>query len=355
MKLNDINRLLRREQNKPNKKAFISKNVIDAIYGSSMVTGKLFGNIRRSEELIQILSTVNKLRGISLALIGAWSKANKPISDKGLSLFVKSAEDIACFFNGKKIDIKIFDIEDYNLRNKSEVLSQKAHSKKVLLVSSGSVNSRIGYELAKHGVEIAITDPDYLDIANPYRWGIQQPPEFFVGRPKTIAFKEGIEQTIPNAKVAAFTKDFCKEIAFFDKFVDKWQPDLIVIATDTEDSRRDTNSLALSKGIPVLYIGLSDKAESGQIIYISGKKEDPCYFCFKGNNEDNPFTFRSTNKQYGIDSNEQRAVPALSIDINIISDIATKLAMVIIAGEDVTQYFKQFDNKGDILWFSTQT
>ena len=78
--------------------------------------------------------------------------------------------------------------------------------------------------------------------------------------------------------------------------------------------------------------------------------------CFKGNsgNEGGPINLRSTNKQYGVDENEQRSVPALSIDVNIISDIATKLAMVILAGEDISQYFKQFDNKGDALWFSTK-
>ncbi len=48
--------------------------------------------------------------------------------------------------------------------------------------------------------------------------------------------------------------------------------------------------------------------------------------CFKGNsgNEGGPINLRSTNKQYGVDENEQRSVPALSIDVNIISDIATK-------------------------------
>ena len=28
--------------------------------------------------------------------------------------------------------------------------------------------------------------------------------------------------------------------------------------------------------------------------------------------------------------------------------------MAILAGEDMSQYFKQFDNKGDVMWFSTK-
>jgi len=339
----------RKKESTPVKMAYISKDVIDAIRNANATGGYLFGRKLGNENVAQILGLNNSLRGIQLDCLGRWEKQTK--SKKGLSLIV-SNNDVMCF---DKIALEIFDINDYNIRNRSEILSQNVNSKKALLVSCGSVNSRIGYELAKHGIEITVTDPDKLDIANPYRWGIQEPPEFFIGRPKTEVFKEAIIRNIPNAKITAFTKDFCQDIVFFDNYVDFWKPDLIIIATDTEDSRRDVNSIGILKKIPVLYVALSDKAESGQIIFISGTKEDPCYLCFKGNNEEHPFTLRSTNKQYGIDTTqEQRAVPALSIDINIISDIATKLAMVILAGEDVTQYLKQFDNKGYIMWFSTK-
>ncbi|MDP8215997.1 MAG: ThiF family adenylyltransferase [Candidatus Kaelpia imicola] len=335
-------------------KIVIDEKAVQEIKGSDCITGLLFGREIQEENLIQIVSFKTTLKHNFWHEVGRWYK--EAVTNKGVELLV-NGNGLKCFIDGKEISqVEVFNMQDYNARNRSEILSQKVKAKKAFLVSCGSVNSRVGYELAKHGIEIAITDPDYLDIANPYRWGIQQMPELLAGRLKTIAFKDAVMSNIPNAEVKAFAYDFCKDITFFDKFTDEWKPALMVIATDTEDSRRDVNWLSYNKGIPALYIGLADKAESGQIIYISGKKQDPCYMCFKGNsgNEGGPINLRSTNKQYGVDENEQRSVPALSIDVNIISDIATKLAMVILAGEDISQYFKQFDNKGDALWFSTK-
>ena len=331
----------------------IGSDVVEAIRKNENISGKLFGREIPEENLIQIVSLEKTLRETPLSYIGVWNREAVRL-DERVELFVNDKE-LTCFLNSEETSLEIFNMQDYNVRNRSEILSQGVKAKKALLVSCGSVNSRIGYELAKHGIEIAITDPDHLDIANPYRWGIQQMPELLAGRLKTTAFKDAVISCIPDTKVKAYTKDFCKDIAFFDSFTDEWKPDLIIIATDTEDSRRDVNWLSYNKGIPTLYIGLSDRAESGQIIYISGKKQDPCYMCFKGKSDsENPITSRATNKQYGIDEGEQRSVPALSIDVNIISDIATKLAMVILASEDISQYFKQFDNKGDVLWFSTK-
>lgn len=334
-------------------KIVIDERAVQEIKGSDCISGPLFGREMQEENLIQIVNLKITLKHNFWHEVGRWHK--EAVTNKGVELLVND-DGLKCFIDGEEVNqVEVFNMQDYNARNRSEVLSQRVKAKKALLVSCGSVNSRIGYELVKHGIDIAITDPDHLDIANPYRWGIQNLPELFVGRAKTMAFKDAVLNNIPDTKVKAYTKDFCKDIAFFDQFTDEWKPDLIIIATDTEDSRRDVNWLSHNKGIPALYIGLADKAESGQIIYISGKKQDPCYMCFKGKGDfENPTTTRATNKQYGIDECEQRSVPALSIDVNIISDIATKLAMVILASEDVSQYFKQFDNKGDIMWFSTK-
>ena len=343
-----LDQLLGRKQTNAQKKVVISQAVINAMQQNKDEKGSLFGRILPEEDLIQVLSFERHLKGMPLNDVGEWNK--KSASSEGLSIVIKE-DGFLCFENGQEIKSEVFDIGDYHIRNRSEVMSQKIRGKRVFVISDGSVMSRSIYELLKHGIEVTVTDPDRLSIHNPYRWGMQEVPELLVGRYKPLVSKELAEQNIPGVKITAFTKDFCKEISFFDQYIDEWKPELIIIATDTEDSRRDANSIGYNKQIPVMYVGLSDKAESGQIMLISGKKENPCYSCFSGNK--NPFKGRATNKQYGIDSeNEVRAVPALSIDINIITDIATKIAVAVLAGED--GYFKKFDNRGEVMWFSTK-
>ncbi len=53
------------------------------------------------------------------------------------------------------------------------------------------------------------------------------------------------------------------------------------------------------------------------------------------------------------ESQGQHAVPALSTDIGIISDIAAKVALAFLSGADLRQYLKNFDNTGEVMWFST--
>lgn len=336
-------------------KIVISQKVFDDIEERTASSGKLYGKHLVFEHLTQILSLDDNLRGVPLHLIGNWTKKNER-AETGL-LLIANKKYKKCFFEGKEFDLEIFDTKDYDKRNRGLILSKKLKDKKALFVSCGSVNSLIAQEFAKHGITVHITDPDYLEVHNAYRWGIQECPELLVGRAKVHAFADRMESICPSAKVIPYVKDFCKETGFFDNLLQEVKPELIIVATDTQDSRTVTNSIAYPLGIPVMYVALSDEAASGEIEIVTGKSNEPCYLCrhMAVSNDKSQVKLRSTNEQYRIDTTrEQAGVPALSVDIGIVSYIATKIALVMISGGDVREYMKNFGNMGTLMWFSTR-
>jgi len=315
----------------------------------------LYGKCYEKESLIQLLSTEKLFKGVLLQEIAYISDAIITIDGLKISLKNKKPEIIENAL-GIDVEIGIFDISKYAIRNLGLILSEKAANKKALLVGFGSVGSRIAEALVKHGVITNICDFDSFEIHNGYRWGIITQPELSVGRSKVLLAKEIFENTIPNAKVTAYHKDFSKEFGFFEELVKKEKFELIIVSTDTLNSHRDAMILAYRNKIPILYCLLGDKAETGMIAYYSPDM-DCCHLCFsafEGAEEINQ-NLRSDNRQYGIDSeNEQHGVPALSVDISIISSIASKIALAIISGEDASEYFTVFGAQGNIIFFSTK-
>jgi len=337
-------------------KAVISQEVFKGIEKTKDSSGEIYGRWLIFEHLVQILSLSSELRGIPLELIGNWSKEKDKRAETDLLLVVNKKHK-KCFLEEKELDLEIFDINDFDKRNKGLILSQKLKGKKALFISCGSVNSVIAREFVKHGITVHITDPDYLEIHNAYRWGVQEVPELLVGRAKVNAFADRMEAVCPGAKVFPYIKDFCKEAAFFDKLMQEIKPELIIVGTDTQDSRVMVNSLAYPLGIPVMYVALSDEAASGEIEIVSGDPNDACYLCRRmdADEEESQIKLRSTNQQYGADATQDQAgVPALSVDIGIINYIAAKIGLVMLSGGDVTEYMNNFDTTGTLMWFSTR-
>lgn len=329
---------------------YISKSIVSQLNNSE----KIYGKYHKDENLIRVISINKEFKGMKLDNIGYTSNGLICINNMKIS-FNDNKYQIVEDSSGIEPEITVFDIEDYNKRNKGLVLSEKAANKSVLLIGAGSVGSRLTKDLVSHGVDVHIVDCDTIEISNNYRWGVMEVPELSVGRQKVSLLKDILERAVPNAKITAYYKDFSKEIGFFDNLLSENKFDLIIVSTDIVNSHTDAMVLAYNKKTDILYVLLGDGAESGMIAHFS-PDSDSCYLCYSlFDDSEIKMNLKKDNRQYGlITEEEQHGVPALSVDIGIISSIASKICLAIISGDDSSQYFKVFDSTGNIIFFSTK-
>jgi ThiF family len=330
-------------------RVLISKEVLSKIDEDCDV----YGITRPEEGLIQVICTQSEYRGVPLDRVGRISEGVIDIEEYRISLeerqpvLVANATDVLP-------EIAYFDISDYDKRNRGLVHSVESQGKQVLIVGAGSGGSRQAAALARHGVFASIVDCAFLEIHNGYRWGIPVVPELAVGRSKAFLAKELLDATIPGANISAYHLDFSAEFPIFEGLAQERKYDLLIVTTDTLNSHRDAMLLAYRQEIPILYVLLGDKAESGMIAYYPAGA-DFCHLCFSASAQDMQLSVKKDNKQYGIEAEEeQHGVPALSVDIDIVNSIGAKIALAVLAEEDAGKYFEVFGNTGNILFFSTK-
>jgi molybdopterin/thiamine biosynthesis adenylyltransferase len=341
-----------KESNENKVRVYITRQALDAINLARRPKGTLWGYFRREEAVCQIQSCRKGDAAPGTKRIGAWTKKNG--NSNRNPIFLKINRDHCdVSVKGEKAELVAYDLSDRDLRFRDLIADKDLPGKHVFVFGCGSVGSRIARELNRYGIRLTLVDMDSLEIHNLLRWGFGDFAEAMVGRKKVFVIKEMCEKANPAAQVRAEARNFCEDIAYFDALFKEDRPSLVIASTDTADSLRDCNSLCLQYGIPALYVGLSDGAESGQIFFASGKPEDPCLGCIM--EEPSPaVSLRQTTENYAAEESQaQHAVPALSTDIAIVSDLAAKVAPAFLSGADLRQYFKNFDNTGEVLWFST--
>jgi len=341
-----------RESNENKVRVYVTKQALEGIGLARRPTGALWGHVRTGEDVCQIQSYRKSDAAPGTKRIGTWTKKNGNTRGHPVLLKVKRGH-CEVWVKGEKAELVTYDLADRDLRFRDLIADKDLPGKYVFILGCGSMGSRIARELNRYGIRLTLVDMDSLEIHNLPRWGFSDFPEAMVGRKKVFVVKEMCEKANPGAQVRAEARNFCEETAYFDALFKEDRPSLVIASTDTADSLRNCNSLCLQYGIPALYIGLSDGAESGQIFFASGRPEDPCLGCMM--EEPSPAaSLRQTSENYEAEQSEaQHAVPALSTDIAIISDLAAKVALAFLSGADLRQYFKNFDNSGEVIWFST--
>lgn len=207
-----------------------------------------------------------------------------------------------------------------------------------ILVGCGSVGSLVALELAKAGVgRFLLIDNDILGYHNLCR---HQCGLLDVGRYKTEAVRDRILQINPTAKVMV-QNCIIQEVPLkvFDEFCDK---DTIVIGgADNRQGDLYANQIAKEMGMPLMSIGCWERAFAGEIFYCLPEGM-PDYNDFMYALGDMSGRVNQNRKFYTNEEELEKASfePGISVDIDFVTVIATKLAIDIL-NRDNPNYTKR--------------
>jgi len=287
--------------------------------------------------------------GEGLTYLGSLKIGDREPSSEGFAL--SPGPPLTATRKGQPVRVIVSDAAQYRDRVSTLPVADRLVGKTVLLVGLGSVGSAMGALLARLGVRIVGCDPDLLLMENLIRWGLPASFARHIGRPKASVFAELIRETVPDAQVDTHALDVVREEARFLDLMTAANPDLIIAATDARDSRRVINSAAVLRKIPLLVVSLSDGASSVRIEVVAPASEGPCHLCstLAEDGVGPRIASRASRKPYGVDL-EPSAVPALPVDVTLGATLATKVALLVLAGEDWKSYFRNGEQRGNVLF-----
>ncbi len=195
---------------------YIIKQVLECIARATEQTGELWGYERPEEKLYQIQSTRKEGALPGTRRIGHWTKGEDTVNGNPLLLRI-SGEEVKASVNAERAELVLYDPAERDLRFRDLIIAKELPGKHVSLLGCGSVGSRLAREFLRYGIRLTVVDPDILEIHNLLRWGLGDSPEVMVGRKKVFVIRETCARILPEAQVRAEPRDFCRDIAYFDK------------------------------------------------------------------------------------------------------------------------------------------
>jgi len=292
--------------------------------------GELYGLYVENTNTFNVVSLVEDKRFPMLNSIGTIAESRPESLSQGILTGYYEDGKIT-FINDEG---KICKKEPYSLkmdvfsRNTGILESDVMLKTGAVLVGCGSVGSLVALELAKAGVgRFLLIDNDILGYHNLCR---HQCGLLDVGRYKTEAVRDRILQINPTAKVVV-QNCIIQEVPLkvFDEFCDK---DTIVIGgADNRQGDLYANQIAKEVGMPLMSIGCWERAFAGEIFYCLPEGM-PDYSDFMYALGDVSGRVNQNRKFYTNEEELEKASfePGISVDIDFVTVIATKLAIDIL-------------------------
>jgi hypothetical protein len=293
--------------------------------------------------------------GAGLSRVGAVESPSAELLPGELVLRLSSPP--TAFLDGWPIEVILDDPSRYRDRISALPGVDALAGKTVVLIGLGSVGSDLGTRLVRLGVCVAGCDPDRLVVENLVRWGLPVSLERDIGRFKARVWADTLAQTVPQARVEGHAMDVVREARAFDELVARLRPDLLIAATDTRDSRRAVNAAAACHQIPALFVSLSDGAQSARIEVVEDARKGPCHLCalvaegsalMAGGDRGSRMPYAAETVPSAV------AVPALPVDIALGTAVATRIALLLLAGQGFRDYLRHGEQEGNVLFFSLQ-
>lgn len=307
---------------------------------SSHYIGDLYGLYIENTNTFNVVSLGMDERFSSLKLIGTVTENRSEALSKGmLTGYYEDGKIMFVNDEGKSCKKEPYSLKmDVFSRNTGILESDVMLKTGAILVGCGSVGSLVALELAKAGVgRFMLIDNDILGYHNLCR---HQCGLLDVGRYKTEAVRDRILQINPTAKVVV-QNCIIQEVPLmvFDEFCDK---DTIVIGgADNRQGDLYANQIAKEVGMPLMSIGCWERAFAGEIFYCLPEGM-PDYSDFMYALGDVSGRVNQNRKFYTNEEELEKASfePGISVDIDFVTVIATKLAIDIL-NRDNPNYTKR--------------
>jgi len=159
-------------------------------------------------------------------------------------------------------------------RNTGLLETSALADKKVVIVGLGSGGSPIALELARAGIgHFTLIDFDRLELGNISRHvcGIND-----LGRYKTLAVRDQLLQKNPFAEVSTMEVNVNQALSQVEDAVAA--SDLLIVASDNDQSRFNLNQMSLNNNKIALYGRAITRAAGGDVLRVRPWK-GPCYNC----------------------------------------------------------------------------
>lgn len=201
-------------------------------------------------------------------------------------------------------------------RNAALLETKLLKNKHVVIIGLGSIGSVAALEMARAGVgKFTLIDPDTIGIHNLCRH-ICDLSE--LGMEKVTAVAKRIRRVLPDAKVRTYVEDSNRDPQQTLQYCSK--ADILLVATDTENSRRLANWIAHQHHIPVVFAGLLERAIGGRVWRVFPGKT-ACYECYPREQ----FPSRGTVAYSELQSPRDLTIqPGLGNDIAFITHLAVR-------------------------------
>ncbi len=307
---------------------------------SSHYFGDLYGLYIENTNTFNVVSLGKDERFPTLKFLGIMEENRPETLSKGmLTGYYEDGEIMFVNDEGKSCKKEPYSLKmDVFSRNTGILESDVMLKTGAVLVGCGSVGSLVALELAKAGVgRFMLIDNDILGYHNLCR---HQCGLLDVGRYKTEAVRDRILQINPKAKVVV-QNCIIQEVPLmvFDEFCDK---DTIVIGgADNRQGDLYANQIAKEVGMPLMSIGCWERAFAGEIFYCLPEGM-PDYSDFMYALGDVSGRVNQNRKFYTNEEELEKASfePGISVDIDFVTVIATKLAIDIL-NRDNPNYTKR--------------
>ncbi|MCK5023629.1 MAG: ThiF family adenylyltransferase [Candidatus Aenigmarchaeota archaeon] len=227
---------------------------------------------------------------------------------------------------GKSEAIIINYSSDFSKRLKGIVDDSALQKEVVTIIGLGSGGSYFAEYLLRFGViNLNLVDFDIIEVSNICRASYSI---FDIGLKKTDALKRKLLKINPYANIKTYHENWLNmKSSERREIVDA--SSLIVEATDNHRSKILTNSICREK-LPAIYPGVYDEGKGGDIIFtIPGVT--PCYECIFSSIEDQ---MEKNSAGWDYTTGKPISMPALCVDINVITCRAVKLALAILTYDE---------------------
>lgn len=210
------------------------------------------------------------------------------------------------------------------LRDRTSPLVGDLGDKRVLILGSGSVGSRIAEDLARAGVGyMTLVDPDVVTPPNLARSSFTTED---LGFWKVDALRNIVSRINPEIVVSGLRSTIGAATSLRNIL---HEMDLVVGATDDMAQQMGFSSDVYRAGVPMICCAMYRLAHAGEVVISVPSAHTACIRCSLGNS-----TAAGGQKvtDYGVGRLESH--PGLGASINLVSSMASLVAIGVLAGPD---------------------